>query len=190
MNPTSAPNGEWRERSAESAERVSDYEYAAICQFLYTEAEALDNRDYEAWVELVSDDFTYLVPTPRTPDNPFSPHWDERALLIDESKWSLKAQWFRRFDKDVYEMAWGDNPPVRFRHMITNVRVRWLTVPSSLEVKSNVLLSGTRQSDLPKFLTAERTDTLRWIHGRLQLVRRWVVLDQVLIDFPQLRIIL
>ena len=40
------------------------------------------------------------------------------------------------------------------------------------------------------FLPAERTDTLRRQEGRLQLVRRWAVLDQVLIDFPQLRIIL
>lgn len=178
------------ETHSRSADGVSTDEYAAICQFLFTEAAALDDRDYPTWVDLVSDDFTYLVPTPRTPDNPFSPHWDERTLLIDESKWSLKTQWFRRFDQDVYEMAWGENPPVRLRHMITNIRVSRAHDPSSFEVRSNVLLSGTRQSDVPKFLTAQRTDTLRRQEGRLKLVRRWAVLDQVLIDFPQLRIIL
>jgi 3-phenylpropionate/cinnamic acid dioxygenase small subunit len=160
-----------------------------IAGFLALEAETLDDRRFHDWMGLVTDDFTYLVPTPRTPDTPFKPHWDDRTMLIDESKWSLSTQWFRRFDQDVYEMAWGENPPVRFRHFVTGIR-SVQTDADVFEVRSNVALVATRQSDPPKYLTAQRTDTMTRIDGELFLSRRWVVLDQVLIDFPQLRIML
>jgi 3-phenylpropionate/trans-cinnamate dioxygenase subunit beta len=163
--------------------------HAEISTFLALEAELLDDRRYHHWVEIVTDSFVYVVPTPRTPDTPFKPHWDAATLLINESKWSLSTQWFRRFDKDIYEMAWGENPPVRFRHLITNVRAVERG-KHRYEVKSNVALIGTRQSDLPKYLTAERTDELVRVDGELCLDRRWAVLDQVVIDFPQLRIML
>lgn len=161
-----------------------------VSQFLAYESELLDDRKFHEWVDIVADDFTYQVPTPRTPDSPFKPHYDDRSLLIDESKWSMTTQWFRRFDADIYETAWGENPPVRFRHLVTNVRVRLTDDPDVYEVRSNIALVGTRQSDLPKYITGERTDRIERRDGQLVLVRRWVVLDQVVIDFPQLRILL
>jgi 3-phenylpropionate/trans-cinnamate dioxygenase beta subunit len=161
-----------------------------IADFLYREAELLDERRYAEWVNLVDDDFTYQVPTPRTPDSPYKPHWDDRSLLIDESKWSLVSQWFRRFDADIYETAWGENPPVRFRHVLGNVRVHRLIEPARYEVRSNVVLIATRQSDAPRYLSGQRTDHVVRGDNGLRLTRRWVVLDQVLLDFPQLRIML
>jgi 3-phenylpropionate/trans-cinnamate dioxygenase beta subunit len=161
-----------------------------IQDFLYLEAELLDERRYPEWVNLVADDFTYQVPVPRTPDSPHKPHWDDRSLLIDESKWSLMSQWFRRFDADIYETAWGENPPVRFRHVLSNVRVHGLTGPAAYEVRSNVVLIATRQSDPPRYLSGRRTDELVRGDSGFLLRRRRVVLDQVLLDFPQLRIIL
>ncbi len=161
-----------------------------VALFLAREAEAADDRDYATWLGLVEDDYTYRVPVPRTPDSPFSPHYDSRSLLIDESKWSLEAQWFRRFEPEVYEVAWSDNPPIRFRHFVTNIRVRQTPSPDVLDVRSNVLLVGTRQSDAPKYISGERTDVVNIHADGYRLAHRWVVLDQVVIDFPQLRILL
>lgn len=160
-----------------------------IESFLYLEAELLDERRYAEWVAIVDDGFVYQVPTPRTPDSPFKPHWDDRALMIDESKWSLMSQWFRRFDADIYETAWGENPPVRFRHVVSNVRVSTAGA-AAYEVRSNIVLIATRQSDPPKYLSGQRTDQLLRRDGHLLLARRWVVLDQVLLDYPQLRVLL
>ena len=164
--------------------------HSAVASFLAREAEALDNRDYATWLNLVEDDFTYLVPVPRTPDNPYSPHFDARSMLIDETKGSLESQWFRRLDRDLFEMSWAENPPVRFRHFVTDIRVRLSNEPSVLDVRSNIMLVGTRQSDAPKFITGERIDAVIIIQGGFRLAHRWVALDQVVIDFPQLRIIL
>lgn len=163
---------------------------AEVSLFLAYEASLLDDRRFNAWVEIVDEQFTYQVPTPITPDSPFKPHYDDRSLLIDESRWSMTTQWFRRFDEDIYEMSWGENPPVRFRHFVTNVRVLLTDEEDMYVARSNVMLVGTRQSDAPKFVTGERTDTIGRRIGRLVLHSRWVVLDQSVIDFPQLRILL
>lgn len=164
--------------------------HAAVTAFLSRESEAMDNRDFAGWLALVEDDFTYQVPVPRTPDNPFSPHYDNRSMLIDESRWSLEGQWFRRLDREIYELSWAENPPVRFRHFVTNVRVRLTEDSDVLDVRSNVLLIGTRQSDAPKYISGERTDVITIHADGYRLARRWVVLDQTVIDFPQLRIML
>jgi 3-phenylpropionate/cinnamic acid dioxygenase small subunit len=158
--------------------------------FLAFEAELADARRYWEWADLVEPDFTYQVPVPRTPDSPFAPHYDERSMLIDESKWSLTSQWFKRLDPDLYELSWAENPPVRFRHIVSGVRVRVTDDPNVYDVRSNVLLVGVRQSDMPKYVTAERFDTIVRRPEGLRLLRRWAVLDEVLIDFPQLRILL
>jgi 3-phenylpropionate/cinnamic acid dioxygenase small subunit len=158
--------------------------------FLAHEAELSDSRRYWEWADLVTEDFTYQVPVPRTPDNPFAPHWDARTMLIDESKWSLTSQWFKRLDPDIYELSWAENPPVRFRHTVSNIRVRLTDDPDVYDARSNVILTGVRQSDLPKFITAERYDTIVRTSSGLRLKRRWAVLDETVIDFPQLRILL
>lgn len=158
--------------------------------FLAQEAEYADSRQYTEWADLVEEDFTYKIPVPRTPDNPFAPHYDDRAMFLDESKWSLVNQWFRRLDPDIYELSWAENPPVRFRHFVTNVRVRTTDDPDRYDVRSNVMLVGVRQSDLPKYITGERFDVVVRRAEGLRLASRWVVLDETVIDFPQLRIIL
>ena len=180
-----------RRASAETSPRFADPSIQSeLATFLAHEASLLDERQFHAWVEIVADEFTYRVPTPITPDSPFKPHYDSRSLLIDESKWSMTTQWFRRFDEDIYEMAWGENPPVRFRHFLTNIRTVLTDDPDTYVVHSNVMLVGTRQSDPPKYITGARTDAVGRRDGRLQLLSRWVVLDQSVIDFPQLRILL
>lgn len=179
------------QRTADSRPRYADPAVQGeLALFLAHEADLLDERRFHEWVEIVADGFTYRVPTPITPDSPYKPHYDTRNLLIDESKWSMTTQWFRRFDEDIYEMAWGENPPVRFRHFLSNVRATLTADPDRYVVYSNVMLVGTRQSDRPKFITGARTDEVGRVDGRLILLSRWVVLDQSLIDFPQLRILL
>lgn len=161
-----------------------------VTLFLARESELLDARRFADWLHLVSDDFTFFIPVPCTPENPFAPHYDPDAMMTDESRTSLAEQWFKRFDPELIEIAWGDNPPVRYRHLVSNVRVRITQDPDVYDVRSNVLMSGTRQSDLPKFITAERFDTIRRDPAGLQLTRRYAVLDHTVIDFPQLRVVL
>ena len=53
-------------------------------QFLYHEARLLDTQQYEAWLELFTDDATYWVPLEREQEDPFETSsiiHDDRTLL-------------------------------------------------------------------------------------------------------------
>ncbi len=158
--------------------------------FLAVEAQLIDDRRYGEWLDLLADDFVYHVPVPVTPDNPRLPRYDPDVLLLDESKESMRHLWFRRLEPDMFETAWGENPPPSFRHFVTNVRAHLTARRDEYLVRSNVLVMGRRQSDQPRYLTAERTDTVRRTPAGLRLARRFAVLDQTVIDFPQPRIVL
>jgi benzoate/toluate 1,2-dioxygenase subunit beta len=55
-----------------------------VCQFLYHEARLLDTQQYEAWLELFTDDATYWVPLERDQKDAVetsSLMYDDRTLL-------------------------------------------------------------------------------------------------------------
>jgi 3-phenylpropionate/cinnamic acid dioxygenase small subunit len=163
---------------------------AEVTAFLAFEAEALDSREFERWSELVDDAFTYRVPVPALHDNAFSPGYDTGSLLLDEDKGSIVELWFGRFGEETYEVAWGDHPAVRMRHFVTNVRVRMTDTSDELDVRSNVRLHMVRQTMQKGELVAERFDRVRRTPGGLRLVSRFAVLDDLVLDAPQLRVIL
>ena len=158
--------------------------------FLDREAELADARRFAEWLGLVHDDFVYQMPVTVTPDNPEAPTWDPESFVIDESRDTLAEHWFRRFEPDMWEIAWAENPPVRYRHLTTNVRARIID-ESTYDVRSNTLVTATRQSSQPDMIVAERFDIVtREADGRLLLKRRFVVPESTVLSFIQLRVVL
>jgi 3-phenylpropionate/cinnamic acid dioxygenase small subunit len=164
--------------------------HAEVAAFLAFESEALDSRRFAEWVDLVEEDFTYRVPVPITPDNPAAPAYDEHAFIIDESRQTLIDHWFVRYEPEMWEIAWSENPPVRYRHFVTNVRVRETDRPDVLDVRSNAIVSATRQSSPTTTLHVERFDLVRRRPEGLRLMRRFAVTDEALLNFSQLRVVL
>jgi 3-phenylpropionate/cinnamic acid dioxygenase small subunit len=187
MIPALQVPGRWGVPERDFADAMAHAEASA---FLARESEYMDSRRFSEWAELVDESFRYLVPVPVTPDNPLSPPFDPECLLLDESKASMIQLWFRRYEKGMYEIAWGENPPVRLRHFVTNVRVRGTDDENVYDVRSNVLLIGVRQGDAPAFLSAERFDLVRRTDTGLRLLRRIAILDETLLAFPQVRAML
>jgi 3-phenylpropionate/cinnamic acid dioxygenase small subunit len=176
-------------RSA-SSRFASDRFHAEIRMFLDQEAELIDDRRFAEWLDLVTEDFKYRMPVPYTPDNPVAPHYDPDALIINETRDTLIRHWFRRYEPDLWEMAWAENPPVRYRHFITNVRVRETETANHYNVRSNVIVSATRQSDQPTLLVVERFDTIVREGESWRLQDRFVVTEATVIEFAQLRVVL
>jgi 3-phenylpropionate/cinnamic acid dioxygenase small subunit len=164
--------------------------HAEVAAFLAFEAEALDSRRFHEWVEMVEEEFTYRVPVPLTPDNPVAPAYDEHSFIVDESRQTLIDHWFVRYEPEMWEIAWSENPPVRFRHFVTNVRVRETDRADVLDVRSNAIVSATRQSSPTTMLHVERFDHVRRSPRGLRLMRRFAVIDEALLDFSQLRVVL
>lgn len=158
-------------------------------EFLDREAELIDSRRYRAWLELVAEDFSYRMPVPITPDNPEAPHFDPEGLIIDETRETLTEHWFRRFEPDMWEIAWGEVPPVRLRHLVGNVRARVIG-DGRYDVRSNALVTATRQSEQSNLLAVERFDVIETEGEETRLRSRFVVAETTVIEFATLRVVL
>lgn len=147
---------------------------AEVTAFLHDESAALDERRPEDWLALLTDDFEYLVPLVEIYEDPdLSPYRDE-AFLDRESAGSLRLK-LTRVDN---EYAWAQRPTGFVRHFVANVRVAEADdAPGELEVRSNVLVSWTRDPEPTQLFSAGRIDRLRRVEDGLRLARRTVHLD-------------
>jgi 3-phenylpropionate/cinnamic acid dioxygenase small subunit len=123
--------------------------------FMLNEAELLDDRRWDDWLALLTDDFDYLLPMPVTRDNPAIPGYDETAYLMAENRFTLDA-WVERLSPQHIESAWSENPPARIRHFVTNIRPQATAVEGEVRVRSNVLVSVARGNDEPILFASER----------------------------------
>jgi phthalate 3,4-dioxygenase subunit beta len=151
--------------------------------FMLHEAELLDDRHWDDWLALLTDDFEYLLPMPVTRDNPALPAYDEDAYLMAENRFTLNA-WVERLSPEHVESAWSENPPARIRHFVTNIRPQATAVEGEVLVRSNVLVSVARGNDEPILFASERRDLLRRDGEGWKLARRRVYLDQNLPSWP------
>jgi 3-phenylpropionate/cinnamic acid dioxygenase small subunit len=170
-------------------ERVSGDILQDIAEFHTLETDLLNKRDLSGWLDLVTEDFKYWIPTPETPDNPQRSPWSERARIVDETKASLANLWALRWRPEHFEFAWGENPPQRTRRFVSGLRVFATDVPDEYETTSDVLLSFVRQSDSADLVPAGRVDLVRRVEGEFRLARRVVHLDQTVITHTHMRLV-
>jgi ethylbenzene dioxygenase beta subunit len=151
-----------------------------ITDFLYREAELLDEGRHREWMDLVTEDVRYQVPIRITKERILEGGVSgvvENMFHMDEDRDSLEM----RVERVETGFAWAEEPPSRLRHFITNVRVGEVRETSSGEesdVRSNLLLFRSRW-DEPEHvvLSAERRDVLRRVDGEWKLAKRVVILD-------------
>lgn len=149
--------------------------------FLYLEAELLDDRKLREWLDLFTDDARYWMPLRH---NPFERPADLTEELskpgegyyFDDDKKSLKIRVERVYAKN----AWAEIPPSRTRHFVSNVRVK-RDDGSELEVHSNFLVYRTRMETDQDMFVGERQDLLRRVNGSFKIARRTIILDQAVL---------
>jgi 3-phenylpropionate/cinnamic acid dioxygenase small subunit len=160
------------ERNASGPELQHEIE-----QFLYLEAELLDEGRFHEWYELLADDVHYWMPVRenrlrRERDRELGGPTD--LAYFDDDKQTL-GQRIRRLDTG---MAWAEDPPSRTRHVIGNVRIHAGAAEGEFEVTSAFLLYRTRlETDLNLF-AGRRDDVLRRADDGWRIARRRIVLDQ------------
>lgn len=89
---------------------------AEVEEFLYAEAELLDDWDLDAWFGLFTDDCRYVVPCNDTPDG--DPARD--LVLIDDDALRLSC----RVERLNSRKAHREYPHSATSHQVTNVRLR------------------------------------------------------------------
>ena len=83
--------------------------------FLYREAALLDEWRLEEWLEMLTDDAIYQVPSTDSPEG------DARNTLYIIADDALRIK--SRVKQLLGKSAWAENPHSRTRRLITNVRV-------------------------------------------------------------------
>ena len=151
-------------------------------QFLYREAELLDERRYEEWLTLFTDDVRYWMPMRRN-----VPH-DETAREFTRE--GLDVNWFdegketlaRRVKQILTGIHWAEEPPSRVCHLVSNVQVLSARPagpsPTELVVKSRFLVYRNRVETETDILVGKREDLLRRADDGLRIARRKITLDQ------------
>jgi 3-phenylpropionate/cinnamic acid dioxygenase small subunit len=149
--------------------------------FLYREAELLDERRYEEWLDLFTEDAHYFMPMRRNVPHDEPEREFTRAGIdvnwFDEGKDTLT----RRVKQILTGIHWAEEPPSRICHMISNVQVVASTAgpaPDEITVKSRFLVYRNRVETETDFLVGKREDLLRREGGGWKIARRRIVLDQ------------
>lgn len=104
--------------------------------FLYRQAEYLDTRDYEAWIDLFTPDATYWIPARPGDTDPKT----QLSFLFDDVP-SMAARCERLLDHGTG----GQQPITRSSHIVGGVRVLATHGDGSVEVRSRFFVTQFRR---------------------------------------------
>ena len=164
-----------------------------IEEFLYREADLLDERCFEAWLELFADDLVYFMPMRRNVK--FGEHAESESTRqgegiswFDEDKWTLT----KRVEQILTGVHYAEEPLSRVCHVVTNVRLLEIRPsfegPTEVLVGSRFLVHQNRLERETYSFIGRRTDTLRWIGDDWKIARREMILDQNVLQAKNLSV--
>jgi 3-phenylpropionate/cinnamic acid dioxygenase small subunit len=163
-----------------------------IENFLYLEAELLDERRFSAWLELLTDDLVYFMPIQRNVKFGDVARERTRAGIdiswFDEDKWTLS----KRVEQLNTGIHWAEEPASRVSHLVTNVQVHEvvpsLDAPREVVVKSRFLIYQNRVEAETALFVGKRLDRLRRAGDAWKLARREITLDQSVLQAKNLTV--
>jgi 3-phenylpropionate/cinnamic acid dioxygenase small subunit len=163
-----------------------------IENFLYREAELLDERRFSEWLELLTDDLVYFMPIHRNVK--FGDATRERTRhgvdisWFDEDKWTLA----KRVEQLNTGIHWAEEPASRVSHLVTNVQVHEvvpsLDAPREVTVKSRFLIYQNRVESETALFVGKRLDVVRRESDAWKLARREITLDQSVLQAKNLSV--
>lgn len=93
--------------------------YDAVCQFLYREARYLDDKDWDNWLALYTEDCTFWMPA-----------WDDDEQLTTDPQREISLIWYGRragLEDRVFriktERSSASIPDTRTSHNISNIEI-------------------------------------------------------------------
>ncbi len=155
---------------------------AEVSEFLYREADLLDERRYTEWLDLLADDFTYSMPLRLNvpyadADTKGATRSGEDVCWFDEPKETIEL----RVTQLQTGLHWAEEPVSRVAHLITNIRIEEV-IGDEVRLSSRFLVYRNRVADETDFLVGRRQDTLRRDpESAWKVARRYLLLDQTVL---------
>jgi 3-phenylpropionate/cinnamic acid dioxygenase small subunit len=146
-----------------------------LMQFYIHEAWLLDERKFDDWLELFTDDVFYFMPRRR------NVHRKDLAqeltevgdlAIFEDDKTYLRM----RVERLQTGMAWAEDPPSRTRHLVGNLVVEPLP-DGEVQAKTAFILYRSHHETEENIFAGSREDVLRQVAGQWKIARRVIVLD-------------
>ena len=146
-------------------------------RFFSIEAELLDERRFDEWLDLLHEDIRYWMPIARNvrfdrPDAEYTREGSD-ANWFDEGKDVLR----KRVQQLQGGDHWAEEPRSRTTHLVANVRIASAT-DAEITAKSRFIVCAYRLDRDVDLFVGKRVDVLRREQGRLKILQRTVYLDQ------------
>ena len=159
-------------------------------EFLYFEAELLDDRKLREWFDLLTDDVRYWMPIRHNPSERPEDIAEElskpgEGFYFDDDKQSLKIRVERAYARN----AWAEMPPSRTRHLVSNVRIK-SDNGREIEVHANFIVYRTRMENDQDLFVGERRDVLRRVGDGFKIAKRTIILDQAVLAAKNISVFL
>lgn len=168
-----------------AATRFSDLDDMALWwqvqRFLHYEAELLDHREFDAWLDVLDEDIQYRMPLVRNV---------RRDAVSQEFSGKHDAAWFdegidtlrQRVAQIKTGIHWAEEPASRVSHLVTNIRVMNVEPDESggerVSVSSRFLIYQNRLQSEVSLFVGKRRDVLRRRDGQWKILSRDIYLDQ------------
>jgi 3-phenylpropionate/cinnamic acid dioxygenase small subunit len=148
--------------------------------FLYREADTIDSRHFEEWLDFFSDDIRYWVPIRK--NLPFNKRFedatdDHQSAWIDDDRMTLVARVYQVLTK----IHWAEEPLSRVSHLVTNVyvdRIEQGPRGEEIVVRSKLLVHRSRMDEAGEMIVAKREDRIRRTDEGLKICWRKILIDQ------------
>ena len=117
----------------------------AVEQFLYRQADFLDRKQWQDWIDLFTDDGVYWMP----PEASYTT-WDGTPAIFAEDKNLMRV----RMGRVLHPDAWSQRPLWETNHVVSNVSIQKTSQNGDLEVRSRFHMMELRRDDLRHFAGA------------------------------------
>ena len=146
-------------------------------EFFYHEAELLDQRRYEEWLDLFTDDTHYFMPMRRNVK--FDQTAREKTTGVGDMSWfdEGKETLSQRVRQILTGIHWAEEPQSRVCHFVSNVFVL-REGGDEVTTNSRFIVYRNRVETETDFFVGKRQDVLRKVEGQWKIASREITLDQ------------
>ncbi|MGG0791145.1 MULTISPECIES: aromatic-ring-hydroxylating dioxygenase subunit beta [Bacillaceae] len=154
-------------------------------QWLYDEAQLLDDIEFDDWFDLMHSSLRYQMPVRVNKEGVERPDYSTEMFTFNDDIELLKL----RVDRLKTDYAWAEIPPSRTRRFVSNVRVKEFVEGEKAVVKSYLLIYRSRSTDIQHdLISGERNDEFIFEEGKWKLSKRIFIVDQSTINTRNLAI--
>ncbi len=155
-------------------------------EFLYDEAEMLDERRFKEWLDTLADDLVYFMPMMYNVK--FGEHAQgEKTRIEKDMSWFNEGKWTltKRVEQILTGVHWAEEPLSRLCRAVSNVQITDIRKNEAGEdevgVRSRFVTYQNRCEYEEYFFVGKRNDVLRRVNGQWKLARREIHIGQTVL---------